>query len=124
MCDFSDAYFVVNWTITAEDPNDANYDKELALKKKNAPFTSCISKINNTLIDNVDDLEILMPLYNLIDDWLYNTNYLKRTESLWNYYIEEPNSGVCDKNNKVNYSIKDSGIFRLQNKKYMKIRRY
>ena len=34
MCDFSDAYFVVNWTITAEDPNDANYDKELALKKK------------------------------------------------------------------------------------------
>ena len=124
MCDFSDAYFVVNWTITAEDPNDANYDKELALKKKNAPFTSCISKINNTLIDNVDDLEILMPLYNLIDDWLYNTNYLKRTESLWNYYIEEPNSGVCDKNNKVNYSIKDSGIFRLQHKKYMKIRRY
>ena len=48
--DYSDAYIVVKGTITVTDPNNANYDKKLTLKN-NAPFTSCILKINYTLID-------------------------------------------------------------------------
>ena len=46
LCDFNDAYVVVNCTIAVADPNDANYDKKLALKK-NASFISCNSKISN-----------------------------------------------------------------------------
>ena len=54
--------------------------------KNNAQFISCISKINNTLIDNVEDLEIVMPLYNLIE---CSKNYSKTTGNLWNYYRDE-----------------------------------
>ena len=77
---FSDAYIVVKGTITITDSNDANYNKKLALKN-NAPFTSCISKINNTLIDNAEDLDIVMPMYNLLE---YSKNYRKTTGNLWN----------------------------------------
>ena len=59
MCDYSDAYIVVEGKITVGDPNNHAYDKKLALKS-NAPFTSCISKINNTLIDNAEDLDVVM----------------------------------------------------------------
>ena len=63
-------------TVTVPD-NDA-YDKKLAFKN-NAAFISCISKINNTLIDNAEDLDIVMPMYNLIE---YSKNYRKTTGSL------------------------------------------
>ena len=57
--------------------------------KNNAPFTNCISKINNVLIDNAEDLDIVMPMYNLLE---YSKNYRKTTGSLWNYYRDEPNN--------------------------------
>ena len=104
LCDYSDAYIVVKGTITVTDPNKANYDKKLAFKN-NAPFTSCISKINNTLIDNAKDLDIVIPMYNLLE---YSKEYRKTTGSLWNYYRDEPNSGESGINNNVSYSIKDS----------------
>ena len=107
LCDYSDAYIVVKGTITVTDPNKANYDKKLAFKN-NAPFTSCISKINNTLIDNAEDLDIVMPMYNLLE---YSKNYRKTTGSLWNYYRDEPNSGIGGRNNNVNYSIQYSKSF-------------
>ena len=56
--DYIDTYIVVTGTITVADLDDANYNKKLAFKI-NAPFISCISKINNTLIDNADDLDIV-----------------------------------------------------------------
>ena len=107
LCDYSDACIVVKGTITVTDPNNANYDKKLAFKN-NAPFTSCISKINNTLIDNAEDLDIVMPMYNLLE---YSKNYRKTTGNFWNYYRDEPNSGLGGDNNNVNYSIKDSKSF-------------
>ena len=107
LCDFSDAYIVVKGTITVTDPNDANYHEKLALKN-NAPFTFCNSKINNTLIDNTEDLGIVMPMYNVLG---YSKNYTKTTGILWNYYRDEPNSGVVGQNNNVNYSIRDSKSF-------------
>ena len=64
LCDYSDAYIVVKGTITVEGAeNRYKYNKNLVLKN-NLPFTYCISKINNTLIDNAEDLDIVMPMYN------------------------------------------------------------
>ena len=77
--DFSDVYIVVKGTITDTNPDNNVCDKKLAFKN-NAPFLSCISKINNTLIDNDEDLDIVMPMYNLIE---YSKNYSKPTESFW-----------------------------------------
>ena len=93
--------------ITVTDTNDANYNKKLALQN-NAPFTSCISKINNTLIDNAEDLDTAMPMNNLLE---YSKNYRKTTGCLGNYYRNEPNSSVGSESNNVNYSIKDSKSF-------------
>ena len=104
LCDYSDAYIVVKGTIAVTNPNNDAYDKKLAFKN-NAPFINCISKINNTLIDNAEDLDIVMPMYNLIE---YSNNYLKTSGSLWNYYRDEPNSGALGN---INYSIKDSKSF-------------
>ena len=64
-----------------------------------------MSKINNTLIDNAEDLNIVMPMDNLLE---YGKNYRKTTESLWNYYRDEPNSGAVGN---INYSIKNSKSF-------------
>ena len=81
-CDFSDAYIVAKGKITVTDPNNDTYDKKLA-SKNNAPFVSCISKINNIFIDNAEDLDVVMPMYNLLK---YSKNYSKTTGSFWNYY--------------------------------------
>ena len=100
LCDYSDAYIVVKGKLSVTNPNNDAYDKKLALKN-NAPFLSCISKINNTLIDNAEDLDIVMPMYTLIE---YSRNYRKITGSLRNYYRHEPNSGAVEN---INYSIKN-----------------
>ena len=68
--------------------------------KNNAPFISCVAKINNILIDSSEHLDIVMPMYNLIE---YSKNYSKTTGSLWNYYRDEPNSGAVEN---INYTIK------------------
>ena len=82
LCDYSDVYIVVKGTITITDPNNDAYDKEFTLKN-NAPFVSCILRINNTLIDNSEDLDIVMPMYNLLE---YSKNYKKTTGRFRNYY--------------------------------------
>ena len=108
LCDFSDTYIVFKGIITVTRPNNNAYDKKLAFKN-NAPFNSCNTKINNALIDNAEDLDIVMPMYNLIE---YSKNYRKTTGSLWNYYRDEPDSGSDGAgNSRINYSIKDSKSF-------------
>ena len=104
LCDYSDAYIVVKGKSTVTNPNNYAYDKKLALKN-NAPFLSCISNINNTRIDNAEDLDIVMPMYNLLE---YSENCRKTTGSLWNYYRDELNSGAVGN---INYSIKNSKSF-------------
>ena len=87
--------------------NDA-HDKKLALKN-NAPFFSCVLKINNTLIGNAENLDVVMPMYNLL---YYPKNYRKTTGTLWNYYRDEPNSGYNNNNRDgIHYSIKESESF-------------
>ena len=71
LCDFSDAYIVVKGTITVTNPNNAKRNKAVAFKN-NAPFINCISMINAVQIDNAEDLDVVMPMYNLLE---YSKNY-------------------------------------------------
>ena len=74
LCDYSDAYVWVKGKITVTNLNDnANFNKELT-PENNAPFISCISKINRELEESADDLDIVMPMYNLLE---YSKNYEK-----------------------------------------------
>ena len=66
LCDYSDAFIVVKRKVDL-----------LAVTSKNAPFRSCISKINNTLIDNAEDLNIVMPMYKLLEQ---SQNYSMKSE--------------------------------------------
>ena len=56
LCDYSDAYIVVKGNITVTNTNNNAYDKKIVFKN-NVTFTTCISNINNTLIDNREDLQ-------------------------------------------------------------------
>ena len=58
-----------------------------------APLTNCISKINNTQIDNAKDIDIAMPMYNLIE---FSNNYSKTSGNLCQYYKDEPNANLPD----------------------------
>ena len=67
-------------------------DKGVAFKNC-APFINCISEINNTQIDNAKDIDIVMPMYNLIE---YSDNYAKTSGSLWQYFRDEPDDNLAD----------------------------
>ena len=86
LCDYSDAYILVKGTIsvnnTAAQGAAANNTNKKVILKNCAPFTNCISEINNTQIDNAKDIDIEMPMYNLIE---YSDNYAKTTGSLLQY---------------------------------------
>ena len=75
LCDYSNAYIVVKGTITIVRPNGAKRNKEAAFQN-NAPYINCISKINEIKIDNAEDLDVVMPMYNLLE---YSKNYKKTT---------------------------------------------
>ena len=99
LCNYNDAYILVKGktTITgAEDDVAARQadkrDKGVAFKNC-APFTNCISEINNTQIINCNDIDIVMPLYNLLD---YSDNYAKTSGILWQYYRNESNDNLAD----------------------------
>ena len=86
LCDYSDAYILVKGTISvtntaATDVAANNINKEVIFQNY-APFTNCISDINNTQMDNAKDIDIVKPMYNLIE---YSDNYAKTTGSLWQY---------------------------------------
>ena len=86
LCDYSDAYILVKGriTITGAGADAAarqvdERDKSVAFKNC-APFSNCISEINNTHVDNAKHIDIVMPMYNLIE---YSDNYAKTSGSLW-----------------------------------------
>ena len=109
LCDYSDAYVWVKGKIIVTNPNDnANFNKELTLKN-NAPFSSCISKINGELVENAEDLDRVMLMYNLLE---YSKNYEKTSGSLFNYYRDEPKEHTIGAgNNAINISIRNSKSF-------------
>ena len=91
------AYILVKGTITITGARNDDNAKRLdernkgVIFKKCAPFTKCISRINNTNIDNTQDIDIVMAMYNLIE---YSDNYLKTSGSLWQYYKNDPNDNI------------------------------
>ena len=80
--------------------------------KNNAPFVSCITRINGELIEDADDLDIVMPMYNLLE---YSKNYRKTIGSLYNYYRDELNDDA-DNNNFANNNVVSSNTFNYKNK--------
>ena len=72
------AYIIVNGDIAVTNPDNAKRNKAVSFKN-NAPFINCISKVNGIKIDNAEDLDVVMPMYNLLE---YSQNYKKTTGSL------------------------------------------
>ena len=69
LCDYAEAYILVDGTIRGTGGNNNNI--RLALKNC-APFTKCNLKINDEHVDTAENLDIVMPMYNLIE---YSDNY-------------------------------------------------
>ena len=72
-------------TVSADERDTEELNRQVILKN-NASFISCISKINSVLVENAEDLDIVMPMYNLLK---YREIYSKTSASLWNYYRDE-----------------------------------
>ena len=112
LCDYSDAYILVNGTITVTGNHPRDRQNRPLILKNNAPFISCITKINGELIEDADDLDIVMPMYNLLE---YSKNYRKTIGSLYNYYRDEL-SDDNDNDNFGNIKVVNSNAFKYKNK--------
>ena len=119
LCDYPDAYILVKGTITVTAPGVNNNADNIRDKrnrplilKNNAPFVSCITRINGELIEDADDLDIVMSMYNLLE---YSKNYRKTIGSLYNYYRDEL-SDDADDNNFDNIKVVNSNTFKYKNK--------
>ena len=102
LCECSGAYIVVKERISVRGTNDAKRINKNLTFKNDAPFISCMSNTFNTFIDNAEDLDIVMPMYNLLE---YSDNYSMTSGSLWNYYRDEVNDDENENdnaNNKIN----------------------
>ena len=110
LCNYSDAYVEVMADIATSinrrtEAEVDYYDKRFTFKN-NAPFVSCITKINKQLVENAEDLDVVMPMYNLIE---YSKNYRKTNGSLHNYYRDEQGAKTLGN---VNFSMSSiSGSF-------------
>ena len=92
-------------TITATIPNGAKRNKAVAFKN-NAPFINCISEINGVQVDNAEDLDVVMLMYNLLE---YSKNYRKTTGSMWNYYRDEPSNHLSTNSESFKYKTNITG---------------
>ena len=118
LCDYSDAYILVKGKIVVTAPgvnNDANNIRDKrnrpVILKNNAPFVSCVTRINGELIEDADDLDIVMPMYNLLE---YSKNYRKTIGSLYNYYRDELTNDNND--NFAKRNVVNSEAFKYKNK--------
>ena len=97
LCDYADPYILVKGTIIITGAGNDDAAKQADERSKGvtfkncAPFTKCTSRINNTDIDNAQDIDIVMPMYNLIE---YSDNYSKTSGSLWHNYKDDPNDDI------------------------------
>ena len=102
-CDYSNAYIDVKRTININTGLNNDMPQNDVSLISDAPFRSCITKINNILIHNAEDLDLAMPVYNLLE---CGDNCSMMSGSLWNYYrdeIDDVNDNVSeDKSFKYN----------------------
>ena len=90
LCDYAEAYILVDGTIRAA--NAVNNNTRLALKNC-APFTKCNLEINNEHVDTAENLDIVMPMYNLIE---YSDNYQDSSATIDQYKRDEPPDNIDD----------------------------
>ena len=112
LCDYVNAYILVNGTITVAGNQPRDRKNRPLILKQNASFVSCMTRINNELIEDADDLDIVMPMYNLLE---YSKNYRKTIGSLYNYYRDELNDDA-NLNNFANNDVVSSNSFQYKNK--------
>ena len=111
LCDYADLYILVKGTITITGDGDDVAARQADERNKGvtfkncAPFTKCISRINNTDIDNAHDIDIVMPMYNLIE---YSDNYSKTIGSLFQYFKDIPNDNLA-RSESFKYKAKITG---------------
>ena len=85
LCDYADVYILIDGTIRAEGV-EVVADTRLALKNC-PPFTKCNLEINDEHVDTAENLDIVMPMYNLIE---YSDNYQDSSATLYQYKRDEP----------------------------------
>ena len=105
LCDYLDAYILVTGDITATGGND---NTKVAFKNC-APFNRCITHRNDEHVDTTDNIDIVMPMYNLIE---YSDNYLDTSGSLWQFKRDE--SPVTNAGNPDNVSADNSLSFKYK----------
>ena len=116
LCDYADAYILVHCTITVAGNHPRDRQNKPLILKNNAPFVSCITRINGELIEDADDLDIVMPMYNLLE---YSKNYRKTIGSLYNYYRDELNNDANLANFANNNLVSsEAGNARVPNNNY------
>ena len=107
---FSDAYIVFKGTINVTGTSNWSRKNRPLVFKNNAPFIICIPKINDTLINDAEDLDVVMAVYNLIE---YSKTYKNTTGTLWNYYRDELTDGR-NHNNAPNENVITSKSFKYK----------
>ena len=111
LCDCNDAYVLLSGTLTIIGAEDTDAARRLDERNKGvifkdcAPFTDCISEINKALIDNGKYIDVVMPMYTLME---YSDNYLKRSGGLWQYNRDDPNDTIAESESSK-YMIKITG---------------
>ena len=98
-------HIVVKGTITVIRPNNAKRNKSIWFKN-NARFINCISKINGVKVDNPEDLDAVIPMYNLLE---YSKCHRKTTGSLWNYYRDESSDPLSSISESFKYEASITG---------------
>ena len=108
LCDYAKAYTLVKGTVTITGAGDdaaaiqADERNKGVIFKNCAPFTKCINRINNTEIDNANNIDIVMLIYNLTE---YSDNYSKTSGSLYQYYKDYPNHNII-RDESFKYKVK------------------
>ena len=103
--DFSDAHIVVKGDITVTKPDNAKRNKSVAFKNI-APFINYISKINGIQIDNAEDIDVVMPIYNLLE---CSKSFIKTTGSLWSYCRDETSNPLSSNSESFKYKTSIEG---------------
>ena len=111
LCDYSDAYILIKRKITITEERDnaaarhADERNKDVIFKDCAPFIKCKNEINNKEIDNANDIDIVMRMYNLME---YKGNYSKTSRTLWHYYKDKPNDNLAESES-FKYKVKIMG---------------
>ena len=105
LCDYSDAYILITGDITV---TDIAADVNVAFKNC-APFTRCVTHVNDEHVKTAENLDIIMPMYNLLE---YSDNYADSSVSLYEFKRDE--SPVNDNWNLINVALTNSSSFKYK----------